>query len=340
MGFAESVLDHRHGGGIRLHETGRQCQLAHALDDNTKQIRAFFEPATHGGAGDRHALCEIDALLSVERQMPVEFRYSNVSDQSRCWKSFVDRLIWFGCLDYLSVAIGAGIFVFNVLEQLEGGFDDVELLRDFEAEHQAWIAATRASEFCRVCNLVFDGARNDAGFGNVPSAPAMLRLLGHDLQGCSFGVDIGLIAVVDSFTRTGERLGRHLGGALAEYLAVAPANLFFELHDALLQFVNDFGDGGEAFYFGAEVLNDSVAFRKIVGKTFGIILSIRVGHSLHSAEDDYILQYATAGGGVLYGLIPTDLRRVRDSLGRTIMFQCDFQIARIALKVGQEEVAG
>lgn len=190
---------------------------------------------------------KIDALLPVERKVPVEFGDSNVSNQSWGGKAFVYRLHRLAGFNYMAVAIRTRIFVLNVLEQFKDGLEHIQLLGDFEAEHLSRFAAARAGEFGGICNLVFDSALNNAALGDISSAATMLGFVLHDLQGSALSIQVGLVAVVDRFACAGQRLSRDFSRTLAEYFAVAAAHLLLQFVHALLQELYGLSDSRESF---------------------------------------------------------------------------------------------
>jgi len=281
MNLAEPFFDHRHFCGIRLDEPGVEHQLVHALDDEVENVGSFFEPARHGCTGDWNSHGTEYALLAIQRQVPIELSDASVCNESGRGKSFVNGLIRFGCRDDMSPTVGAGVFEFDMFEQLEDCTQNVKLIRwGLGAICSPLFSAFRASKQCGVRNFVLDGAFYEP-LRDVPSTTAVKLFVRHQLQIGTFLFKFGLVAVIHGFAGAGQGLAWYLGGAFPKDHAVAAPNLFFQLRDPLFQFFDRVGDCAQLFDLSAQVLDDFVALGEVIRQVIRVRVfdwNVGVGH--------------------------------------------------------------
>lgn len=290
MRFTKPFFDDRHCRVVRLNDAGFQHELMHPFHDNLKQIACLFEPAAHGRARDGKGLSAKDTLLPIERKMPVELGDGDVSNQAGRGVAFVDGLIRLGGGDNFSLTARARVSVFDVLDQFECSFDDVELLGCSETDDLARLPATWAGKLFGLRDFMLIPSTIGCVIWNVSAAPTVLFLFWNDSEVGTLGVEIALVVVVYGLAGACERGSGDFGRAFAEDLAIAPANLFFEFGNALREEAYSLSDGSKTFELRTHFLNEFVAF----GYSFGeevIIVQLRIGHCFSARTgNNYILQ--------------------------------------------------
>jgi len=133
--FSQSLFYDWQSGGVRLKDATLQEESVHSFDNRRKKVGNFFQPATHGGPiyGNTQG-CEY-LLLPVQWQMQPKFVGGDFGKQTGTRHAFINRLVGLLSSDDLSVAVFAGVLEHDVLDGFIDGLNELNLVRDIEAEN-------------------------------------------------------------------------------------------------------------------------------------------------------------------------------------------------------------
>ena len=255
--FAETFFDNRKSGGIRLQSAALQNELAHSFDNRTQDISNFFQPSTHGRAVDGNAQGFEHLFLAVKRQVQPEFVSCDFGKETRTRHSFINRLVRFLSSDDLSFAVVTGILEHDVLDAFEESADELDLVRDIEADHLSRLSAARAGNLAGV-NAMFNLACCKTR--RWSRATAAMLLVGHDVQSFFFSIELVGCLAMNCCSCAGQQGGIDFCGLLAKGCTVSSTELFFQFSDTFF----------ERFELASEFSDHFVTFRNIAWKVIGI----------------------------------------------------------------------
>lgn len=145
--LSEPFSDHRKSGGIRLNNAIFQEQQAHPFHNGGKNVGKPFRPAAHGRTvyGNTHG-CK-NLLLALQRQVQPEIVSCNLGQQSRAGQPFNNGLVGLLSSDHLTATALAGVLERDVLDAFVNSPDELNLVRDSEANNLSWWSTARAKDF-------------------------------------------------------------------------------------------------------------------------------------------------------------------------------------------------
>jgi hypothetical protein len=237
MSFAESFLDDRKGGGIRLNDPGVQNELSHSSNNRTDKCSNFLQPPAHGRAINRDAQRLEHLFLAVKGQVKPEFIGCDFGEESRTGQPLIDRLVGLWGSNDLSIAFLASVLKCDVLDCFEESLDELDLVGDIKTDDFAHLPAARTRELAFTDAVFFFASTQVRRRCGASTALIALR---QDVQSLLFGIElVGGLAVNDQAC-AGQKGGVDFGRLLTEGLAVTATELFFEFGDAGKEFFDEF----------------------------------------------------------------------------------------------------
>ena len=237
VGLAEPLFDDGKSGGVGLNDAAVQNKLSHSSNNRSEELSNLLQPPAHGRAIDRDTERFEHLFLPIKWQVKPEFIGCDLGEKTRTRQTFIDRLIGLLSSNDLSIAFLASVLKDDVLDRLEESLDKLDLVGDIETDDFARLPATWARDVASSdAMLFFPGAQA----GRWCRASTTLLALGHDIQSLLFGIEFAGSLSVNNLARAGQKRGVDFRRFLAECLAIAPTQLFFQLGNASKEFSDEF----------------------------------------------------------------------------------------------------